>query len=151
MYRITVAEHSKPTDGKFVEIIGHYNPIAKDQPLEVKKDRVDYWVSQGVQVSNTVAKLLNKIGYKFEIIEKKRTPKKKIEESKKETPPEINKEESEVKETTTEVDNGESKIEEETSGVVEENGVENVSEEEKVVPTEEPNSGTEPTKVEDKE
>lgn len=83
-YRITVAEHSMPTDGKFVEVVGHYNPIASDQPLEVNKERVDYWISKGAQVSNTVAKLLNRTGYTLPVTEKKKAPKK---ESKKEEKP----------------------------------------------------------------
>lgn len=84
-YRITVAEHSKPTDGKFVEVVGHYDPVASNQPLEVNKERVDYWMSKGAQVSNTMAKLLNRTGYTLPVIEKNK-PSKKKEEKKEEKP-----------------------------------------------------------------
>ena len=70
IYRIVVAEHSRPTDGKFVEVVGTYNSIAPDKPLSVKKDRVEYWMSKGAKPSNTVAKLLNKVGFSLEVIKK---------------------------------------------------------------------------------
>jgi len=76
MYRIVVAEHSKPTDGKFVEIVGTYNSIAQNQSLSVNKERVKYWMSQGAQPSNTVAKLLNKVGFDLPVIQKQKLPKK---------------------------------------------------------------------------
>lgn len=77
MYRIQVAENSMPTDGKFVEIVGHYNPTSTDQPLEVKKERVEYWIKQGAQPSDTVAKLLNKVGFSLLVEQKNKSPKKK--------------------------------------------------------------------------
>lgn len=77
MYRLQVAENSMPTDGKFVEIVGSYNPTATDQPLEVKKDRVEYWISKGAQPSNTVAKLLNKVGFNLPVEQGNKAPKKK--------------------------------------------------------------------------
>lgn len=76
MYRITVAENSKPTGGKFVEVVGHYNPIAADQPLSVNKERVEYWLSQGVKPSNTVARLLNRVGFNLPVIQKQKPAKK---------------------------------------------------------------------------
>ena len=77
MYRIQVAENSMPTDGKFVEIVGSYNPTATDQPLEVKKERVEHWIKQGAQPSNTVARLLNKVGFNLPVDQKNKAPKKK--------------------------------------------------------------------------
>ncbi len=76
MYRITVAENSMPTDGKFVEIVGSYNPTALDQPLVVQKDRVEYWISKGAKPTNTVAKLLNKQGFSLPVVEYHKVPKK---------------------------------------------------------------------------
>jgi len=76
MYRITVAENSMPTDGKFVEIVGNYNPTALDQPLVVQKDRVEYWISKGAKPTNTVAKLLNKQGFSLPVVEYHKAPKK---------------------------------------------------------------------------
>jgi len=54
-YRIVVAEQSSPIKGKSVEQIGNYDPHTKK--LVVKKDRVDYWISNGAQPSNTVQNL----------------------------------------------------------------------------------------------
>jgi len=76
MYRLLVAEHSKPTDGSFVEIVGHYNPTAKDQPLTVNKERVQYWISKGALPTNSVSKLLNRTGFELPVEEKHRKPKK---------------------------------------------------------------------------
>jgi small subunit ribosomal protein S16 len=75
MYRLLVAENSKPTDGSFVEIVGHYNPTAKDQPLTVNKERVQYWISKGAQPTNSVSKLLNRTGFDLLVEEKHRKPK----------------------------------------------------------------------------
>lgn len=112
MYRIVVAEHSKPTDGKFVEVVGTYNSIAQDQPLLVNKERVEYWMSQGAKPSNTVAKLLNKVGFDLPIIQKQKPPKKskKDEGQPKESKPEKNKAE-EVKPEKTSIDADENKTE----------------------------------------
>lgn len=85
IYRIVVAEHSRPTDGKFVEVVGTYNSIAADKPLSVKKDRVEYWMSQGAKPSNTVAKLLNKVGFNLEVIKKNKPSKQKTKEEDKKT------------------------------------------------------------------
>ena len=76
MYRITVAENSMPTDGKFVEIVGNYNPTDLSQPLVIQKERVEYWISKGAQPTNTVAKLLNKQGFSLPVIEYHKVPKK---------------------------------------------------------------------------
>ena len=85
IYRIVVAEHSRPTDGKFVEVVGTYNSIASDKPLSVKKDRVEYWVSKGAKPSNTVAKLLNKVGFNLEVIKKSKPSKQKVKGDDKKT------------------------------------------------------------------
>ncbi|MFA6398039.1 MAG: 30S ribosomal protein S16 [Patescibacteria group bacterium] len=76
MYRITVAENSMPTDGKFVEIVGNYNPTDLGQPLVIQKDRVEYWISKGAKPTNTVAKLLNKQGFNLGVVQYHKAPKK---------------------------------------------------------------------------
>ena len=54
-YRIVVAEESCPRDGRFIETIGHYNPIAAGKgDIEINKDRAEYWIQQGVRISDTV-------------------------------------------------------------------------------------------------
>jgi len=61
-YRIVAAEHSSPRDGRFIEVIGHYNPLTEPATLVVKEDRARHWISVGAQPTETVAHLLTKIG-----------------------------------------------------------------------------------------
>lgn len=62
-YRIVVAESKFPRDGRFVEIIGHYQPLQKDeQQLEVKEERALHWLLNGAQPSDTARSLLRKKG-----------------------------------------------------------------------------------------
>ena len=65
-YRIVVAEHSAPIQGKFVEIIGNYNPFTKKVFLD--KEKVEKWLKAGAKPSNTVAKILEKEGFKHDSI-----------------------------------------------------------------------------------
>lgn len=60
-YRVVVSEKSSPRDGKFVEIVGHYNPALKPVRLNLDLDRVDYWVSRGAQPSQTVRTLIKRV------------------------------------------------------------------------------------------
>jgi small subunit ribosomal protein S16 len=55
-FRIVVTEHTKKPQGEFLELLGSYDPHKKD--LKLKKDRVEYWQSKGVQLSPTVNNLL---------------------------------------------------------------------------------------------
>lgn len=57
-YRIVVADHRRPVKGKFIEVLGHYNPRSK--ALVVERERVSHWVKQGAQPSETVAALLKR-------------------------------------------------------------------------------------------
>ena len=57
-YRIVVAEHSAPIQGKFIEILGYYLPTRHPKVLEVNKERTDYWMSKGAQPTDTVHNLL---------------------------------------------------------------------------------------------
>ncbi len=61
-YRVVVTEHTSPRDGGFVEIIGHYDPLAEESVLVVKPDRVEHWLSHGAQPTQTVHRLLAKQG-----------------------------------------------------------------------------------------
>lgn len=61
-YRLVVAEASCPRDGRFVEIIGHYQPLRAETVLEIKEDRALYWLNIGAQPSDTVRSLLRKKG-----------------------------------------------------------------------------------------
>jgi len=55
-FRIVILEHTKKPKGEYLELLGNYNPHQKI--LNAKKDRVEYWISKGAQVSPTVNNLL---------------------------------------------------------------------------------------------
>ena len=59
-YRIVVIEGSKARDGRFVEILGHYNPRRHPPELVFDKERASYWIHQGAQPSETIQTLLKK-------------------------------------------------------------------------------------------
>lgn len=59
-YRIVVIEQDKARDGRFVEILGHYNPRSKPPELVFNRERASYWVAQGAQPSETVRSFLKK-------------------------------------------------------------------------------------------
>ncbi|ALM09800.1 MAG TPA: 30S ribosomal protein S16 [Candidatus Peribacter riflensis] len=63
-YRLVVAEKARPVKGKFLEIIGHYLPARDPAVLEVKTDRVEFWMQRGAALSDTAARLLQKQGMK---------------------------------------------------------------------------------------
>lgn len=60
-YRLVVADSRAPRDGKFIEIIGHYNPVQQPKVLVVKNDRARYWLSIGAQPSDTALRLLKQV------------------------------------------------------------------------------------------
>lgn len=57
-YRVVVIEKEKARDGRFLEILGHYNPTTKPVELKVDQERYQYWVGHGAQPSGTVSRLL---------------------------------------------------------------------------------------------
>lgn len=61
-YRIVAAEHSSPRDGRFIEILGHYDPLTEPATVKVNAERAKYWLSVGAQPSETVAGLLKRAG-----------------------------------------------------------------------------------------
>ena len=63
-YRMVVADSRAPRDGKFIEKVGHYNPLAnKDgvKEIGVNSDRIKYWLAVGAQPSERVSFILSKI------------------------------------------------------------------------------------------
>ena len=62
MYRIVVADSKSPRDGKFIEIVGQYQPRTGDQALNLNTDRVNHWLDVGAQPTDTVRSLLRKAG-----------------------------------------------------------------------------------------
>ena len=61
-YKIVVAEATSPRDGKFIEIIGRYHPLNKEQPVVINRERAEYWLSNGVQPTKIVSDILRKQG-----------------------------------------------------------------------------------------
>lgn len=61
-YRIVVADNEAPRDGKFLEIVGTYNPLQDPVAVDVKQDRVKYWLGEGAKPSDTVRSILKKQG-----------------------------------------------------------------------------------------
>ena len=59
-YRIVVADKHSPRDGKFLELIGTYDPKKKGDNSTVKLERVDHWVKLGARPSDTVRSLIKK-------------------------------------------------------------------------------------------
>lgn len=60
VYRIVVADGRSPRDGKFLEEIGTYNPVKKDDNFKVDLARAEYWLKVGAQPSETVASFIKK-------------------------------------------------------------------------------------------
>ena len=59
-YRIVVADSRSPRDGRFIEEVGIYDPMADGQKLTVNQERVQYWIANGAQPTDTVRGLLKK-------------------------------------------------------------------------------------------
>jgi small subunit ribosomal protein S16 len=59
-YRIVVIDGKKARDGRFLEILGHYNPRRHPPALVFDKDRANYWIGRGAQPSETIQSLLKK-------------------------------------------------------------------------------------------
>jgi small subunit ribosomal protein S16 len=61
-YRIVAADERAPRDGRFIEILGHYNPLSDPSTLTVDNAKAVKWLSQGAQPTERVAKLLKVSG-----------------------------------------------------------------------------------------
>jgi small subunit ribosomal protein S16 len=59
-YKVVVADSRSPRDGKFIEILGTYDPKKTDHNSTLKLDRIDHWISKGAQPSDTVRSLIKK-------------------------------------------------------------------------------------------
>ena len=80
-YRIVVADGRSPRDGKFIDILGTYNPLKEPAEVKLDADKVKDWLSKGAQPTDTVKAVLAKEG----IIESFKAPAKtKVEKKKKE-------------------------------------------------------------------
>jgi len=57
-YRVVVIEKDRARNGRSVEVVGTYNPRTSPASVELKRDRIEYWVSKGAQLSDRVGKLM---------------------------------------------------------------------------------------------
>ena len=57
-YRVVVTEKTRPRNGRFVEIVGTYDPLKKPAAVQLNSDRVQYWLGKGAQPSDTVRSLI---------------------------------------------------------------------------------------------
>ncbi len=71
-FHITVTDSRKPRDGRFIERVGYFNPIAKGKETRLKVDheRVDYWIGVGASISDRVALLIKQSKFSSEEEEK---------------------------------------------------------------------------------
>jgi len=61
-YRLVIADKESPRDGRFLEIVGFYNPRTEPATLNIKEDRIYDWMSKGAQPSESVAQLFASAG-----------------------------------------------------------------------------------------
>ena len=59
-WRVVVSAVNTPRDGRFIEEIGYYDPLPANEKFEVKKDRLDYWVKKGAQMTPTLKSLIKR-------------------------------------------------------------------------------------------
>jgi len=57
-YRVVVTDSRSPRDGRFIEVIGHYNPVTQPPTVKIDGEKASAWISKGAQPSNTVKKLI---------------------------------------------------------------------------------------------
>lgn len=70
-YRLVAADSRSPRDGRFIEILGHYNPLTDPETIVIDEEKALNWLRQGAQPTATAARLLAKAG----IMDKFKTPK----------------------------------------------------------------------------
>lgn len=61
-YRIVVADTESPRDGRYLEAVGTYDPVADPAKVALKSERIKYWINQGARPTDTVKNLLKKEG-----------------------------------------------------------------------------------------
>ncbi len=61
-YRIVVADSRYPRDGRFIDEVGYYNPLNSPAELKVDTEKVQTWISNGAQPTDTVKALLKRVG-----------------------------------------------------------------------------------------
>ena len=61
-WRVVVADRRSPRDGRFIEVVGRYNPQTEPSTIVLKEDRIRHWLDRGAQPSEPVRKLLKTQG-----------------------------------------------------------------------------------------
>jgi small subunit ribosomal protein S16 len=62
IYRVVVADARSPRDGRFIEIVGRYNPQTNPSTIQLDEDKIKDWISKGAQPSDTVKRLMRTQG-----------------------------------------------------------------------------------------
>jgi len=62
IYRVVVADSRSPRDGRFIEIVGRYNPQTDPSTIELDEDKIKDWLGKGAQPSDAVQKLIKAAG-----------------------------------------------------------------------------------------
>lgn len=57
-YRVVVTDSRSPRDGRFIEVIGHYNPLTEPPTVSIDRAKAEAWIAKGAQPSNTVKRLM---------------------------------------------------------------------------------------------
>ncbi|MBM4256648.1 MAG: 30S ribosomal protein S16 [Deltaproteobacteria bacterium] len=60
-YRIVVADARSPRDGRYIELIGTYDPMQNPAGVQIKKEKLEKWLQNGAQPTDTVARLIKKV------------------------------------------------------------------------------------------
>ena len=61
-YRVVVSDSRSPRDGRFIEEIGTYNPVAQPAQISINEEKALQWLQNGAQASDTARDLLSKVG-----------------------------------------------------------------------------------------
>jgi small subunit ribosomal protein S16 len=61
-FRVVASDSRSPRDGRFIEILGWYDPKMTGENFKIKLDRIDHWVKRGAAVSDTVKSLMKRVG-----------------------------------------------------------------------------------------
>jgi len=72
-YRLVVADSRAPRDGAYINVIGHFNPLTEPETIVIDEEKALDWLRQGAQPTDTVARLLSKVGImdKFKKVKEK--------------------------------------------------------------------------------
>jgi small subunit ribosomal protein S16 len=62
IYRVVVADSRSPRDGRFIEIVGRYNPQTQPSTIDLDADKIKDWISKGAQPSDSVKRLMKSQG-----------------------------------------------------------------------------------------